>query len=766
MRRGLGWIALSLSLSLAISWLLARAVPLPGRLGARDSVVVLYADGSVAHAFLSSDERWRIGAQLPGIDPRYLEALVALEDQRFWWHPGIDPVAIIRAGMQNLGAGETVSGASTLTMQLVRVLEPRPRTLGSKVIEALRAAQLELVLSKEEVLAAYLSYVPYGRNLEGIEAASLSMFGHRADVLAPQEMAVLLAVPQDPNERYPHPDHTVALRAARDRIAQRLLAAGQLQPLGEAAGPGAVLQSIQASTVPPALIPMPRTIPHAAQWLRRRDASLEIATTLDRGAQGVATRALARMAAEGQRQGIHNGAVVVVDHHTAEIVALVGNLDFWDGEHGGQIPAFAEPRSPGSTLKPFLYGMGIDRGEVLPEHLVQDVPVRWGAYAPDNYDGTFSGMVSLESALSQSLNVPFVDLLGQLGTEAFVGLLRDAGTDSLVDAPGHYGLSLVAGGIELSALELAGLYVALAHDGLARPLRWRAGATPGVGTPILSPGAAWLTRRTLRLRDRPDFPSRGRFSSLSRDIHWKTGTSYGHLDAWAVGSDHRWTAVVWLGNLDRSSSRALVGAPAAGPILFDVLEALPDEDAEDLRPEALVSIEICSLSGRVPGPDCPHRSTAWALGHRVPSEPCALHERIEVDVQTGRRVRPGCRGDRETEERVVVVWPAAVRRWLDDAPPLPPLDPACAPVASSRPPRIVSPADGTVARLIAGLEPDEQEMRLEADAHGEVSWFVDGTWLGRVPPGEAVWWIPSRGEHHLIAQDTSGRRDAVRIEVR
>lgn len=766
MRRGLGWILLAGALLWAVAWLVAHAVPLPQRLGARDSVVVLYADRSVAHVFLSDDERWRIEAPLDEVDPRYVEALVALEDQRFWWHPGVDPVAVVRAGVDNLAAGRVVSGASTLTMQLVRVLEPRPRTLRSKAIEALRALQLELVLSKEEVLTAYLAYVPYGRNLEGIEAASLSMFGHRADVLAPHEMAVLLAVPQDPNGRYPHPGHSVALRTARDRIAGRLLAAGQLRPLGAEASPEAVLQSVRAATVPPALIPMPREIPHAAGWMRRQSAARRIHTTLDRGAQGVARRALQRTADEGRRQGIHNGAVVVIDHHTAEIVALVGNLDFWDDAHGGQIAAFAEPRSPGSTLKPFLYGMGIDRGEVLPEHLVPDVPVRWGAYAPDNYDGTFSGMVSLESALSQSLNVPFVDLLAQLGTESFVGLLRDAGVRSLDPTPGHYGLSLVAGGIELSALELAGLYTALAHDGLARPLRWRAGAAPGVGLPILSPGAAWLTRRTLRMRDRPDFPSRGRFSSLSRDIHWKTGTSYGHRDAWAAGSDRRWTAVVWLGNLDRSTSRALVGAPAAGPILFDVLEGLPDEPAEDLRPGALVDVEVCSLSGRVPGPDCPHHSTASALAHRVPSEPCALHERIEVDTVSGRRVRPGCRGGAQIEERVVVVWPAAVRRWLDDARPLPPLDPACASVASTEPPRIVSPADGTVARLIAGLDADDQELRLEADADGEVSWFVDGRWLGRVPSGEAVWWTPSRGAHRLVAQDAAGRQDAVQIEIR
>lgn len=762
MRQRLAILAAGVAAVWAAVWGLAHAVPLPERLRAPSAVLVTWRDGSVAHALLAPDGRLRVRADLDEVDPRYVEALIAAEDRRFWWHPGVDPIAVVRAVGQRLRAGRVVSGASTLTMQVARMAEPRPRTLRSKVLEALRAVQLEIVLDKRQILEAYLTLAPYGRNLEGIEAAALGCLGHRPDRLTEAEIALLLAIPQDPTDRYPAPGHEEALREARDRVARRLVAAGVFAAEREA--------DLVAAPVPERLAPLPRAAPHAARWfVDRSPGEVRVRTTLDAGVQAAAERALERFRQDATAMGIHNAVVVVADPDTGQLEALVGNFDFWDGEHGGQIAAFAVPRSPGSALKPFVYGLAVDRQVALPEHLVADVPVRYGSWTPDNYDGTFSGMVVLEDALSRSLNVPFVLLLDELGTEPFLGALRSAGVESLEPAPGHYGLSVAAGGIEVTPLELATLYTALANDGVPRELVWRQGELGRERPRLMSPGAAWMVRRALVRRDRPDFPG-GTRHSVPRHVHWKTGTSYGHRDAWAVGSGAEHTVLVWLGNVDNRASVRLVGAAAAGPVLFDVLDALSDRGPEhDPAPADLLPLEVCALSGHLPGPSCAHRRTVLAPASGIPTQRCELHQRIEVDLATGERVVPGCREGRETEKRSAVVWPPEVRRFLRDAraDALPPLAEGCEEGTGDAAPRIVAPPPDVVAMLVPGLPPDDQEIGMEADAGpGDLAWFVDGALVGRAPAEETVWWTPSPGKHLLVVQDQAGNTDRRWLEVR
>ncbi|MFL5351936.1 penicillin-binding protein 1C, partial [Archangium sp.] len=609
--QGALWL-LGLTLAaLAMAWL----VPLPERLAAPHSVVVEYRDGTPAHVFLAPDERWRVPTVLDEVDAAYVHALLTLEDKRFQWHPGVDPLAVVRAAVTNVLRGRRVSGASTLTMQLVRVLEPRPRTLVSKAIESLRAAQLELRLSKQEILAAYLQFVPYGRNVEGVEAAALAYFGHRATHLSPAEMATLLAVPQNPNRRFPTPENAARLKAARDEVAQRLFdeQALPLGPEGARVTPEAALAEVRATPVPSQLMPFPREAPHAAVWLRaQRPGQARLRTTLDAGSQRLVERVMREAAPELGAKGIHNGTAVVVDRERAEVVALVGNFDFFDTEHGGQLPGFAMTRSPGSALKPLIYALAIDQGLAGPEQLVADIPASYGTYAPRNFDGRFQGLVRLEDALSQSLNLPFVKLLQRLGVERFLGALRLSGVTSLHPDPGHYGLSAAVGGIELTPLEVAGVYLAIAENGHSRPLKLlETGQSEPGAQALFSPGAAWLTRRALSLKDRPDFPARRKLTGLPLRVHWKTGTSFGHRDAWAAGSGPRQTAVVWVGNFDNSPSVHIVGAEAAGPLLFDILEGLGPrgrlEDPDAVVPSELTQVEVCAYSGHLPTEACTQR---------------------------------------------------------------------------------------------------------------------------------------------------------------
>jgi penicillin-binding protein 1C len=473
-------------------------VPLPERLAAPGSPVVTWADGSTAHVSLAPDDRWRIPADLERVDPQYVQALLRLEDKRFHHHPGVDPLAIVRAAGLNLMRGRVVSGGSTLTMQLVRLVEPRPRTLVSKGIEAWRALQLEHFHTKDEILAAYLTFTPYGRNVEGLEAAALACFGHDARALSAAEVATLLAIPQAPSQRHPAPANAAALKAGRDKVAAFLAEQGVL-PIGPGGqgSPEQVLAQVRATTVPPGLAAFPRDIPEVASWLRQRHPErTRIATTLERGTQRAVGIHLRRRHAALAHRGIHGGAAVVVETDTGRVVALVGSLDPWGDGEGDRIAMFDVARSPGSALKPFLYARAIDRGLALPEHLVRDVPVSFRGYAPRNYGGRYEGLVRLEDSLSRSLNLPFVFLLQEIGVEDALHTLRRGGVHSLVDAEGHYGLSLAAGGVEVTPLELTALYAALAADGQARPIRVTAPeAGPAPATPLFRPGAAWLTDR-------------------------------------------------------------------------------------------------------------------------------------------------------------------------------------------------------------------------------------------------------------------------------
>lgn len=804
-RKLLASAAVALAAGWIVAYAVAYAVPLPARLTEAPSTVISFADGSPAYVFLSPDDRYRMQASLAAagsdagaeaVDPDYVAALLRFEDKRFWWHPGVDPIAIVRSTIANLRAGRVVTGASTITMQLVRVLEPRPRTLRSKLIEALRAAQLELRLSKREILAAYLTFVPYGRNVEGVRAASHAYFGHGPRELSPDEIAVLLAVPQRPSSRYPTPANAARLSAARDEIAGWLLARGGLGGDGDARADVAgetgeqaarrVAAEIARQAVPTRIRELPRYAPHAAFWLRaqRPDAS-EIATTLDRGAQRLAEARMAGAHPGYARLGIHNGAAVVIDHRAAEVRALVGNFDFWDARHGGQIAGFDVARSPGSALKPFLYAMALDRGLALPEFLVADVPVSYGDYAPDNYDGEFTGLIALEEALSHSLNVPFVRLLEQLGVERFIGLLRSAGARHLQPQPGYYGLSAAIGSVEITPLELAGLYAALAERGRYRPVAWLQDAARERGIDLFTPGASYLTRRALSRRDRPDFPSRRRFSGAPPSIHWKTGTSYGHRDAWAAGSGSEYTVVVWLGNFDNRPSVDLVGAEASGPLLFDLLEALADRSAPALPepwPSNLKTVELCAYSGHLPQAACPRRREALALADRVPTARCPYHVAVDVDLDSGLALSPDCRAGHRWQTRSYVVWPASLRRWMSrggrymPGPPSPaagcqPAAVASAVTAARRrvPPRILSPPAGQVLVLAAGVPASDQEVPLEAETSGHaerLSWFVDGEFLGTRDAEEPLWWTPTPGSHEILVTDDSGASSRRRLEVR
>jgi penicillin-binding protein 1C len=457
---------------------------------------------------------------------------------------------------------------------------------------------------------------------------------------------------------------------------------------------------------------------------------------------------------------------------------VLGNFDYPGTAHGQSIPAFAVPRSPGSTLKPFLYALALDQGAILPETLLLDVPTRFAAYTPENFSGTYAGLVAAEAALAQSLNVPFVHLLHDVGVEHFLSFL-DLGGLPLPTERQTLGLSAIVGGIEVSPLALVQLYVNLANGGRRGVLQFLATTTPQApDTPWLSPGAVFLTSRALASRDRPDFPQRQRVAVSAPDIHWKTGTSQDRRDAWSVGYDDQYTVLVWLGNLDRTPSVALTGADSAAPLMFEILEALrtggkPRRLSSLSRPVGLIAVEVCAFSGERASPYCPVTKTAQGVRDRLPLHRCRFHKQILRHVASGQRLLRGCDAGLQTELAAVLELPPGVRRWLRlplaDQPLMPPYHAQCryVPVEEGVL-SIRSPAHGTQYVLLTSFGQRRLNVPLElqgASGTRDISCFLNGRQLPLEPQRFRPVLQLERGAYHLFCSSIAGGSDEVHFVV-
>ncbi len=539
------------------------------------STEVVDANGRLLRAFTTADGAWRLATTVEDVDPLYLALLKAYEDRRFDAHWGVDPLAALRAARQLGERGRIVSGASTLSMQAARLLEPRSRrSFGAKLLQAARALQLEWRYSKDEVLAIYLTLAPMGGNLEGVRAASLAYFGKEPRQLSAAEAALLVAIPQSPERRRPDRASTSA-RAARDRVLDRGFEHGVIdRPL---------LEMAKSRLAPDRRLAMPMQAPHLAAFLAQQTPGRVVPTTVRYELQA----SLSRLAAEerGQFADRAQVAMVAVDNRTGSVVAWVGGDDFFG--RAGQVDLVRARRSPGSALKPLIYALAFEDRTLHPETLVQDVPVRFRDWLPRNFDRDHQGAVTVRRALQQSLNVPAVLALEKVGPQRFLATLRQAGVRPGLP-PGESGnvLGIALGSATVSPLEMAGLYRGLASGGLFAPLQVRRdgdGATSGATSParLLGPAAAWYVADILAEAPLPEGFASLPVALRERRIAFKTGTSAGYRDAWAAGYSANWTVVVWVGHADGTPRPGQLGRQAALPILFKAFGRLP---AEDNRP--------------------------------------------------------------------------------------------------------------------------------------------------------------------------------------
>lgn len=728
----------------------------PIRLPQDYSTLVYAADGSLLHAFLSPDEKWRMEFELDEITPQIKQAFIAKEDRFFYQHPGVNPFAAFRASLQNLLSGRRESGASTITMQAVRLIEPRPRTFVNKLIESVRAFQLEWHYGKEEILRLYLNRVPCGGNIEGIKAASHFYFGKPPVRLSLAEVTTLTIIPNRPSSLNPGKDPT-ALLGARNTWLRRFQQQDAFHP---SEIEDALKEPLQISRKA-----KPNAAPHLSLRLHRsHPGQTQLHTNLEPAMQLAVENLAAAHVNHLKSEGVTNAAAIVIHNPTRKVVAYMGSNDFADSTHHGQVDGLQALRSPGSALKPMVYALATDQGLITPKRVLYDIPANFAGYQPENYDGGLRGPVSAEKALSWSLNIPAVRLLKDLTVDRMAETLSRTGFASIEKQTPQLGLSLALGGCGVTPEEMGGLYAMFASYGAYAPLRYLEDDPVREPVPILSPQSAWILAEMLTQTNRPDLPMSWKSSEDVPQIAWKTGTSYGRRDAWSIGYNPRFTVVVWVGRFSGEPVPSISGAETATPLLFKIFREIDRQSRKEwyLQPPGIETHWVCAATGLPPGELCNQLSLDLHLSNQRKPATCDHRVLVRISPDTSESYCMSCSPDFGFAEIPFINASPELTAWYrSTASPIatiPPHNPHCERVFHGSGPRITSP--------VAGMEywvspSDSLKLALQAQVESDVRqvlWYLDDRLLGATPAGGVMFCLPESGFHKVTCTDDKGRK--------
>ncbi|CAB5523276.1 Penicillin-binding protein 1A/1B [Citrobacter werkmanii] len=769
MMRGLGkrgcwlWLAVVALVFVMAIWAADKIWPLPLHEVDPARVVVAH-DGTPLWRFADTDGIWRYPVTIDEVSPRYLQALINYEDRWFWKHPGVNPFSVLRAAWQDLSSGRVVSGGSTLTMQVARLLDPHPRTFGGKFRQLWRALQLEWHLSKRDILTLYLNRAPFGGTLQGVGAASWAYLGKSPAQLSYSDAALLAVLPQAPSRLRPDrwPERA---EAARNKVLERMA----IQGIWSA-------KQVQESREEPVwLAPrqMPQLAPLFSRMMLGKSRSDKIVTTLDAGLQ----RQLEELAQnwKGRLPARSSLAMIVVDHTDMSVRGWVGSVDMNDDSRFGHVDMVNAIRSPGSVLKPFIYGLALDNGLIHPASLLQDVPRRTGDYRPGNFDSGFHGPVSMSEALVRSLNLPAVQVLEAYGPKRFAASLRNVGLPLYLPAGAAPNLSLILGGAGARLDDMVAAYSAFARHGKAGKLRLQP-ADPLLERPLMSAGAAWIIRRIMADEAQP-LPD----NALSRvvPLAWKTGTSYGYRDAWAIGINARYVIGIWTGRPDGTPVVGQFGFASAVPLLNQVNNLLLSRGTnqpEDPRPESVSRGVVCWPGGQslaAGDSNCRRRLATWLLdGSQPPTLLLPEQEGVNgirfpvwLDGE-GKRVAADCP---QAREQTLIVWPLPLEPWLPESERrgarLPPVSATCPPLGQDPglPLQLTGLRDGAIVKRLPG-SPEASLPVQTSGGTGERWWFLNGQRLderGR----HLTLRLTVKGDYQLLVMDDAGQVATVRFSV-
>lgn len=748
------------------------------------SLVIEDEEGILLGARIAADGQWRFPMQ-DSLPERFVKALVEFEDRRFYYHPGIDPIGLGRALVQNIRNRDVVSGGSTITMQVLRMARGnKPRNIWQKSTEMIMATRLELGRSKSEILRLYAANAPFGGNVVGLEAACWRYFGKQPALLSWSEAATMAVLPNAPALIHPGRNRT-ALLQKRNRLLDRLLQKGVIDRL--------TCDLAKEEQLPEAPLPLPNLAPQLLDRIVKENTvpgKTRFRTTINNGLQQQATRILERRHAALAGNGIHNLAAVILDVRNNKVLAYLGNAPGAGEDHGEQVDIVMAPRSTGSILKPFLYASALQEGLILPNSLLPDVPTTLSDYRPENFHEKYDGVVTARRSLIRSLNVPIVSLLQDYGLPKFHHKLKQLGMTTLVFPPDHYGLTLTLGGAEGRLWDLTNIYAGMArslvrfydYDGRYNPAdfqfaQYLSGAPSSPvdrdkllkEPPFLGAAAIWHTFDAMQELERPNAEGQWERFSSGRRIAWKTGTSFGFRDAWAIGVTPRYVVGVWVGNADGEGRPGLIGVQAAAPVLFDlfnILPAPPPGAAPWFRPpyDDMEKQTVCRYSGYKPLAQCPVDTVYAPVGARN-LKSCPYCQIIHLDRKGKFQVTDQCEAPDQMQHIPWFVLPPLEEFYYKSRnpayKPLPPFQAACDPAGESNPMQLIYPKQPT--RIYVPVDLDGQPSRtVFSVAHRQpettVFWHIDHEFVGATVTFHNLELNPPVGKHTLTLVDANGRR--------
>jgi len=735
------------------------------------STVVEAADGTLLGARAAGDGQWRFPPP-DNLPEKYVTCLINYEDRWFWWHPGVNPVAVIKALADNIRAGETVRGGSTITMQVARLARGNPeRTYSGKIIEMLSALKLELFRSKRKILLLYAANAPFGGNTVGLEAAAWRYTGRNSHDLTWAEAATLAVLPNAPSLIYPG-RHSERLQEKRDGLLLLLAKRKIIDSL--------TCSLAISEPLPDVALPMPSLAPHLTSRLWIDDPGKRVKTTIDPMLQKEVSALVNSHQAVLEGNLIYNAAALIVEVSSGNVLAYTGNSTLPDtaGIYGRDVDMIPSPRSTGSIMKPFLYAGLLTAGEMLPNALVPDIPTRFPGFRPENSDFSYSGAVPAGDALARSLNIPAVRMLQMMNEERFLNLLHRVGFTTFDKPASHYGLSLILGGGEASLWELAGAYASMArvlnniNTGKEYHAEdWHAPRLVNIEeqklisdpSPPLTAPAIWLTYEALQRVNRPETETGWRYFGNAPDIAWKTGTSFGFRDAWAIGTTPAYVVAVWAGNADGEGRPGLSGISSAAPLLFDIFRLLEPGGWFARPEEGMTLTEICAASGFRAGPDCNEKREEWIPSAGLKSEACPYHTVINLDTTGKYRVNISCAQPGEMFRSSWFVLPPAMEYYYRMRNPayrtLPPFRPGCTDDRQVPSMEFLYPPRDAKIFIPRSLQGQLMSMLPEI-AHRRrnavIYWHLDNRYVGMTKHMHQMELQVNKGEHIITATDDEG----------
>lgn len=728
--------------------------------------VVLGTDSSVLHTFLTADEQWRFNTQPGEITPELEKAIIYKEDKYFYYHPGINVIAIGRAVANNVLNLKRTSGASTITMQVVRMMNPKRRTYLNKLGEMFRALQLEFHYSKKEILQMYLNLVPYGSNIQGVKAAAILYFDKMPGQLSLAEVTALSIIPNRPNSLVLGKDNHAIVKQ-RNKWLHRFKDDNLFPERQVEDALGEPLNAYRHDA--------PKGVPQLSLRLRRMYPSAdEIYSTINPTIQQKAEDLAANYNRALKLNNIHNLSVLIVDNHTHQVVAYLGSSDFFDKEHNGQVDGVSATRSPGSTLKPALYGLCMDKGLITPKTIIADVPINYEGYEPENYDLQFRGNISIEDALKNSLNIPAVTLLHNAGVKPFITLLTNAGFHSVWKRQKKLGLSMVIGGCEVSLEELTTLYSSFANKGIyfAPEYTKSSNGKKQKGKRILTEQTSYMLGTILTELHRPDLPNLGAQSYSIPKIAWKTGTSYGRKDAWSIGYNSRYTIGVWAGNFNGTGVAGLNGAGTATPLVFQLFNAIDRHVANPWleQPSNIGFRLVCSKSGKLPADYCTEQTMDYYIPGVSSSEHCDHIKNVWLSADEQFSFCTSClpAAGYKTKSFQNIAAPLAAYYEAGHIAyeKIPPHNPSCNRVFNGIAPVITSLTDNMNYIIV---DKEQQQLQLMCNTSNdvkEVYWYINDQFHSSSEPGKKSFFKPTTPQVKISCADDKGRNTDIYINIK